>query len=41
MEEDNIRMCEYYTGLPTLACVKPGDAALDMSADALAALYSE
>ena len=41
MEEDNIRMCEYYTGLPTLACVKPGDTALDMSADALAALYSE
>lgn len=41
MEEDNIRMCEYYTGLPTLACVKPGDADLDMDADALAALYSE
>ena len=41
MEEDNIRMCEYYTELPTLACVKPGDTALDMSADALAALYSE
>lgn len=41
MEEDNIRMCEYYTELPTLACVKPGDTALDMSADALTALYSE
>ena len=41
MEEDNIRMCEYYTGLPTLACVKPGDIDLDMDADALAALYSE
>ena len=41
MEEDNIRMCEYYTGLPTLACVRPGDTGLDMDADDLAALYSE
>ncbi len=41
MEEDNVRMCEYYTDLPTLACVRPGDADLDMDADALAALYSE
>ena len=41
MEEDNIRMCEYYTGLPTLACVRPGDTELDMDADDLAALYSE
>ena len=41
MEKDNIHMCEYYTGLPTLACVKPGDPDLDMDADALAALYSE
>ena len=25
MEDDNIRMCEYMTGLPTLAKVSPGD----------------
>lgn len=41
MEEDNIRMCEYYTGLPTLACVRKGDTDLEMDADALAALYSD
>lgn len=41
MEEDNIRMCEYYTGLPTLACVRRGDTDLEMDADALAALYSD
>ena len=41
MEEDNIRMCEYYTGLPTLACVREGDTDLTMDADALAALYSD
>lgn len=41
MEEDNIRMCEYYTGLPTLACVREGDIDLTMDADALAALYSD
>ena len=41
MEEDNIRMCEYYTGLPTLACVRPGDTELGIDADDLAALYSE
>lgn len=41
MEEDNIRMCEYYTGLPVLACVRSGDTELDMDAEKLAALYSE
>ena len=41
MEEDNIRMCEYYTGLPALACVRPGDTELDLDSDDLAALYSE
>lgn len=39
MEDDNIRMCEHITGLPTLARVKPGDTELDMDADTLAALY--
>lgn len=41
MEEDNRRMCEVLTGLPVLACVKPGDTSLDMDAAALAALYEE
>ena len=41
MEEDNIRMCEYYTGLPTLACIREGDTDLDLDAEKLAALYSE
>lgn len=41
MEEDNIRMCEYYTELPTLACVRTGDTDLAMDADDLAALYSD
>lgn len=39
MEEDNIFMCGYMTGLPTLARVKDGDTELEMDADALAALY--
>lgn len=39
MEEDNIRMCEYMTGLPTLARVQPGDTELDMDVELLAALY--
>ncbi|MBQ0079516.1 MAG: AAA family ATPase, partial [Eubacterium sp.] len=39
MEEDNIRMCEHMTGLPTLALVQPGDTELDMDADVLADLY--
>ncbi len=39
MEADNIRMCEYMTGLKALACVKDGDTRLDMDAGELAALY--
>ena len=39
MEEDNLRMCEYMTGLKVLACVKDGDTDLDMDFEALAALY--
>lgn len=39
MEEDNLRMCEHRTGLNVLACVREGDAELDMDPDALAALY--
>ena len=39
MEEDNIRMCEYMTGLETIACVKPGDKELDIYIDKLISLY--
>lgn len=39
MEEDNIFMCEYMTGLPTLATVKAEDNSLDMDIDVLTSLY--
>ena len=39
MEDDNIFMCEYMTGLPTLARVKPGDTELEIDAETLAGLY--
>lgn len=41
MEEDNLRMCEYRTGLPVLACVKDKDTELTINADSLASLYEE
>lgn len=39
MEEDNLKMCEYMTGLPVLACVQDGSTELDMDAALLASLY--
>lgn len=39
MEEDNLRMCEYMTGLRVLACVQDGSTELDMDAELLASLY--
>lgn len=39
MEEDNIKMCEYMTGLPTLACIKDDDTELDIDIDTLLTLY--
>lgn len=41
MEDDNIFMCEYMTGLPTLAKVKDGDTELAMDVHDLMALYEE
>lgn len=41
MHEDNIRMCEYFTGLPTLATVPKGDDQLNMDIDALKTIYEE
>lgn len=39
MQEDNLKMCEYVTGVKVVACVKEGDTELDISADALKILY--
>ena len=41
MEDDNIFMCEYMTGLPTLAKVIDGDTELAMDVQDLMALYEE
>lgn len=41
MEDDNIRMCEYMTGLPTLAKVSPGDTELNIAPEILKNLYDE
>ena len=41
MEDDNIFMCEYMTGVPTLAKVKDGDTELAMDVQDLMALYEE
>lgn len=41
MEEDNLRMCEYRTGLPVIACVQEGASELDMDAGMLASFYEE
>ena len=39
MEEDNLTMIEEITGVKVVATVQSGDEALDMNAEALAALY--
>lgn len=41
MEEDNVRMCEYLTGLPALALVEDGAGDLAMDGELLASLYEE
>lgn len=41
MEEDNLRMCEYMTGLKILGCVEDESEELDMDAGLLASLYEE
>lgn len=41
MEEDNLRMCEYRTKLPVLACVEDGSGELDMDVERLVSLYDE
>lgn len=39
MHEDNLRMCEYMTGLPILAKVAAGDTELDIDINVLTAIY--
>lgn len=41
MEEDNLHMCEYLTGLKVLACVQDDDTELNMDAGLLASLYEK
>ncbi len=39
MEEDNLRMCEYLTGLPVMACVKIDDTNLYIDTGKITALF--
>lgn len=39
MEEDNLKMCEYITGLKVLACIEDDDTELHIDADTLLSLY--
>lgn len=41
MEDDNIRMCQYMTGLPVLAKVQRGDTDVDIDVELLKSLYDE
>lgn len=41
MEEDNLRMCEYMTGVKVLCCVEEGSTELAMDAALLKSLYDE
>ena len=39
MEEDNLKMCEYLTGVKVIGCVKDSDTDINIDADILASLY--
>lgn len=39
LHEDNLRMCEYLTGVRVVACVRDGERELDISLEALKSLY--
>ncbi len=41
LHEDNRKLCEYYTGVPVVACVADGDTELFMDAEILKAFYEE
>ena len=40
LHEDNRKMCEYYTGVPVVACVADGDMELSMDVETLKGLYA-
>lgn len=40
LHEDNLKMCEFATGVKVVACVKDGDTDLDISAEQLKSLYA-
>ncbi|MEG0924613.1 MAG: dethiobiotin synthase [Anaerovoracaceae bacterium] len=39
MEEDNVKMCQFMTGIRVLALVKDGDLDIDISTDTLLSIY--
>ena len=39
--EDNRKMCEFYTGVPVIACVVDGDTELSIGAEELKSLYDD
>lgn len=39
MQEDNLKMCEYLTGVKVVACVREGDTDLDIPVELLKSLY--
>lgn len=39
MQEDNLKMCEYLTGVRVVACVRDGDTELDIPPEVLKTLY--
>ncbi|MFW5630600.1 MAG: radical SAM protein [Acetivibrio ethanolgignens] len=41
MQQDNLKMCEYLTGVKVVACVQEGATNLDISVDLLKSLYEE
>ena len=41
MEEDNMKMCEIYTGLEVLACVEENDRDIDISEEKIMQIYEE
>ncbi|NLS86185.1 MAG: dethiobiotin synthase [Ruminococcaceae bacterium] len=41
MKEDNLKMCEYMTGVKVVACVQDGDTDINIDAARLAALFDE
>lgn len=41
MEEDNLRMCEYMTGIDVVACVEDDDEDLDIDVERLISMYED